>query len=162
MQLERTIGLLGLTFVVVSGIIGSGWLFAPFLASQIAGPASIISWFIGGAAILVLALCFAETTSILPVAGAIARLPHFTHGDVTSSVLGWSAWVGYNTAAPIETIAMLEYFRQYFPWLFKGETIEGNLTVPGMLVTATILAFFVVVNAWGVSAFVRQTFGSPL
>ncbi|MCH2118765.1 MAG: APC family permease [Pirellulales bacterium] len=155
MQLERTIGLLGLTFVVVSGIIGSGWLFAPFLASQIAGPASIISWFIGGAAILILALCFAETTSILPVAGAIARLPHFTHGDVTSSVLGWSAWVGYNTAAPIETIAMLEYFRQYFPWLFKGETIEGNLTVPGMLVTVTILAFFVVVNAWGVSAFVR-------
>ena len=52
---------------------------------------------------------FAEATSVMPVAGGIARLPHFTHGDVTSSVLGWSAWVGYNTSAPIETIAMLEY-----------------------------------------------------
>ena len=158
MQLERTIGLLGLTFVVVSGIIGSGWLFAPFLASQIAGPASIISWFIGGVAILILALCFAETTSSLPVAGAIARLPHFTHGDVTSSVLGWSAWVGYNTAAPIETIAMLEYFGQTFPWLFKGEITEGSLTPYGILVAIAILAFFVVVNAWGVTAFIRANF----
>ena len=152
MQLERTIGLLELTFVVVSGIIGSGWLFAPFLASQVAGPAAIISWFIGGFSILILALCFAETTSILPVAGAIAKLPHFTHGDVTSSVLGWSAWVGYNTAAPIETIAMLEYLD---PWLFKGAAQNGNLTHSGILIAWAILAFFVVVNAWGISAFVR-------
>ena len=109
MPLNRSIGLIGLTFVAVSGIIGSGWLFAPLLTSQLAGPSSVVAWLIGGVAMLILALCFAKATSVMPVAGGIARLPHFTHGDVTSSVLGWSAWVGYNTAAPIETIAMLEY-----------------------------------------------------
>ena len=60
-------------------------------------------------AMLVLALCFAEVTGVLPVAGGIARIPHFTHGDVSSAVLGWSAWVGYNTAAPIETIASTKF-----------------------------------------------------
>ena len=101
LALQRSIGLTGLTFVAVSGIIGSGWLFAPMLTAQVAGPGAVISWLIGGTAMLLLTLCFAEIVALLPVAGGIARIPHFTHGDLTSMMLGWTAWVGYNTAAPI-------------------------------------------------------------
>jgi amino acid transporter len=46
--MNRSIGVIGLTFVAVSGVIGSSWLFAPLLTSQLAGPASIIAWAIGG------------------------------------------------------------------------------------------------------------------
>lgn len=152
-SLQRTIGLLGLTFVAVGGIIGSGWLFAPLLTSRLAGPAALLSWVIGGIAMLALALCFAEVVGILPVAGGIARIPHFTHGDVTSAVLGWSAWVGYNTAAPIETIAMLQYMDQYAPWLFRGDVTDGTLSLAGAMVTIGVLAFFVVINAFGAEVF---------
>ena len=153
--MNRSIGVIGLTFVAVSGVIGSGWLFAPLLTSQLAGPASIIAWAIGGVAILLLALCFAEVSGTLPVAGGIARIPHFTHGDITSMALGWTAWVGYNTQAPIETIAMLKYAEVDFPWLFTGEGNAALLSPAGMAVTVGLLCFFVVINALGARALVR-------
>ncbi len=153
--LQRSIGFIGLTFVAVGGIVGSGWLFAPLLTSQLAGPAAIVSWVLGGTAMLVLALCFAEVAGVLPVAGGIARIPHMTHGDVTSAVLGWSAWVGYNTAAPIETIAMLRYLAVDWPWLVVGDTNQGALTPAGMAVAIALLVTFVVINAFGVAIFAR-------
>ena len=45
--MRRDIGFIGLTFVAVSAMVGSGWLFAPLLASQAAGPAAIVAWAIG-------------------------------------------------------------------------------------------------------------------
>jgi len=153
--MNRSIGLIGLTFVAVSGVIGSGWLFAPLLTSQLAGPASIIAWAIGGVAILLLALCFAEVSGTLPVAGGIARIPHFTHGDITSMTLGWTAWLGYNTQAPIETIAMLKYAEADFPWLFAAEGSDAPLSLAGMAVTVALLMFFVVINAFGARALAR-------
>ncbi|MCG8585591.1 MAG: APC family permease [Pirellulales bacterium] len=155
MQFQRSIGLVGLTFVAISGIIGSGWLFAPLLTSQLAGPAAILSWLIGGFAMLTLALCFAEVMSVLPVAGGIARIPHLTHGDVTSSILGWSAWVGYNTAAPIETIALLEYLGAQFPSLFDGGASRGDLSATGCVAATIILAIFVGINSIGAAALAR-------
>lgn len=152
-KLKRSMGLMGLTFVAVGGIVGSGWLFAPLLATRLAGPAAIVAWGIGGVAMLLLALCFAEVMGILPVAGGIARIPHFTHGDVTSALLGWSAWVGYNTAAPIETIAMLQYLAVDWHWLFEGSAADGNLTWRGSFVAMGVLGVFVWINAMGVAAF---------
>lgn len=43
MAMRREVGLIGLTFVAVSGIIGSGWLFAPLMAAQLAGPAALLA-----------------------------------------------------------------------------------------------------------------------
>lgn len=159
MPLKRSIGLLGLTFVGVSGIIGSGWLFAPLLAAQQAGPAALISWAIGGVSMLILALCFAEVIGVLPVAGGIVRIPHFTHGDLTSGVLGWSAWIGYNTAAPIETIAMMQYLWAYLPWLFDGDPSLGGMTLAGTGFAIGVLSLFVVINAFGAAFFARTNTG---
>ncbi|KKQ34786.1 MAG: Amino acid permease family protein, partial [candidate division WS6 bacterium GW2011_GWA2_37_6] len=41
--MHRTISPLGLLFISVSAILGSGWLFGAFYASKYAGPASILS-----------------------------------------------------------------------------------------------------------------------
>ena len=145
MTLQRSIGLTGLTFVAVSGIIGSGWLFAPLLTAQVAGPGALLSWMIGGFAMLLLTLCFAEIVALLPVAGGIARIPHFTHGDVTSMMLGWTAWIGYNTAAPIETMAMLHYLGHYFPWIFEHAGVSQDFSVAGNAVGVLVLLLFVIV-----------------
>src|SRR5262245_48570307 len=120
MHLKREIGLIGLTFVAVSGIIGSGWLFAPLSALQVAGPAALVAWLIGAIAMLLLALTFAEISAMLPVPGGIARVPHFSHGNVVSMVMGWSAWIGYSTTAPIEVEAMLKYLAPHAGWLYAG------------------------------------------
>ncbi len=49
-----------MTLVGVGAIIGSGWLFAAGLVASIAGPAGWISWVIGGIALLLLGLVYAE------------------------------------------------------------------------------------------------------
>ncbi|MFN3131731.1 APC family permease [Roseibium sp.] len=150
--MQRNIGLLGLTFVAISGILGSGWLFAPLLAAQAAGPSALLAWVIGGFAMLLLAATFAEIATILPVAGGIGRVPHFSHGSVVSMTMGWTAWVGYNTTATIEVEAVLRYSTSLAPWLYVG---EDKLSTAGLGVAMLLLAVFTVLNAFGVRFFAR-------
>ena len=67
-ELKRSLGFVSLCFIAISGMIGEGWLFAPMLVAQAAGPAAISSWIIGGIAMLLIAICFAEISGMLPVA----------------------------------------------------------------------------------------------
>ena len=152
MALQRSVGLIGLTFVAVSGMIGSGWLFAPMKVAAVAGPSALVSWLIGGFAVLLLALAFAEICSMLPVAGGIARVPHFSHGNVVSAVVGWTAWCGYVTTAPIEAAVMLQYLSNDFPELYGGAEGQETLTGVGMMVAIGVMALLVVINAVGVKA----------
>lgn len=151
-KMHREIGLIGLTFVAVSGIIGSGWLFAPLLAAQHAGPAALIAWVIGGFAMLLLALTFAEISAMLPVPGGIARVPQFSHGNVVSMAMGWSGWVGYSTTAPIEVEAMLRYLAPHMNWLYTTPG-SGVLSWGGVVAAACLLAVFTIINAFGVKFF---------
>ncbi|MCY6383412.1 APC family permease [Hoeflea prorocentri] len=150
--LKREIGLVGLIALGVSGIIGSGWLFAPLLASQLAGPAAIIAWLVGSLAMLALALTFAEISAMFPLPGGIASIPQVTHGNVVSIAMGWTAWLGYLLTAPVEVEATLRYLAPYAPWIFKGPAYE-TLTYPGSLAALGFMALFVVLNALGVRLF---------
>lgn len=153
MALKRSIGLAGLTFIGIGGVLGSGWLFAPMLAAQQAGPAAVFAWCLGGFAIIIIALPFAEITAMLPEAGAIARLPRYSHGSITSAVIGWSAWLGYATNAPIETIAIVKYIGPLFPEAFgHAETgmSEGPNAV-GYAIAVVILALMALINALGIA-----------
>ncbi|MDP5220151.1 APC family permease [Ruegeria sp. 2205SS24-7] len=151
--MKREIGLLGLTFISVGGIMGSGWLLGPLLAVQQAGPAAVISWVIGAAAMFILAMTFAEISAMLPIPGGIARVPQFSHGNIVSMAMGWSAWIGYNTAAPIEVQAMLKYLAPYAQWLHDTNT--GKLTGSGTVVALFLMLLFVIINAFGVKFFTR-------
>ncbi|MDA0702126.1 MAG: APC family permease [Proteobacteria bacterium] len=157
MQLQRRIGLVGLTFIALSGMLGSGWLFAPHLVAQQAGPAALVSWIIGGAVMLLLALTFAEVTAMLPVAGGLARVPYFSHGPLAGVAMGWTAWVGYATTAPIEVLAMMRYIDSYLP--FVHEPGSQSLTPAGQAFVIALLAVMVLINAWGVAFFARINTG---
>ena len=152
-KLKRDIGLIGLTFISVGGIVGSGWLFGPLLAVQHAGPAAILSWIIGASAMFILAITFAEISAMLPIPGGIARVPMFSHGNIVSMAMGWTAWIGYNTTAPIEVEAMLKYLAPYAPWLHTADT--GDLTGGGIAVALFFMLLFVVINAFGVKFFAQ-------
>lgn len=153
MALKRSLGLAGLTFIGIGGVLGSGWLFAPLLAAQHAGPASVVAWCIGGIAIIIIALPFAEITALLPEAGAIARLPRYSHGSISSAIIGWSAWLGYATQAPIETLAIIKYIR---PLLgdqlgLPPSDLSGGLHAVGYGVAMAILAVMAAINALGIA-----------
>ncbi|MEM9257344.1 MAG: APC family permease [Pseudomonadota bacterium] len=150
LSLKRQVGLTGLLFTAVSGFVGSGWLFASMYAAQLAGPASIISWCIGSAVILVLALVYAELGGMLPVGGALARVPYFAIGPTGGFFAGWMIWIAYVATGPIEVIAVLDYASNYLPWLTSNPDGERVLTPAGLALAATLLVLFTVINLLGI------------
>jgi amino acid transporter len=153
--LRRDVGPVGLMFVSLGSIIGSGWLFGALAATQIAGPAAIVSWVVGMVMTMMIALTYAEVGTMFPHSGGIARYPHYSFGSFASFNLGWANWLGVAAAAPIEVLATVQYATNYLPWL---ERVEGGvpvLTGPGLTVSIALMAVFVVINALGVRFFAR-------
>jgi amino acid transporter len=149
-SLKRAVGPVGLLFASLGGIIGSGWLFGALYAAQAAGPAALVSWIIGGIAVLLIALVYAELGAMFPVAGGIARYPHYSHGSLASFVTGWIAWIAYVTVAPIEVEATLQYATNYIPQLTHSVSGTVVLTPIGYVVAAVLLLIFSAINLIGV------------
>src|SRR5690242_6827052 len=132
MDFKRTIGTPALLFSAVGGIIGSGWLFGPMYAAQVAGPAAILSWVVGGLLMIVIALTFAELASAFPVAGGIVRFAELSHGPLMSFTIGWMVWLSSVVVAPVETLALLQYMGNYLPGLVEKVAGTMVLTATGM------------------------------
>jgi amino acid transporter len=98
----REIRTVGLLWASMGSIIGSGWLFGAQKGLMAAGPAVVISWVVGGVAILVLALVHAELGAMFPVSGGSARFPHFAFGGAAGASFGWFSW---GRVLPAEQIA---------------------------------------------------------
>jgi amino acid transporter len=105
--LRREIGFIGLLWASTGSIIGSGWLFGAQTALATAGPAAIISWAVGGLAIVLLALVHAELGAAYPVAGGTARFPHYAFGGVAGASFGWFSWLFVSaTWLPVYLVGM--------------------------------------------------------
>ncbi len=142
--LRRDAGKFGLLFASLGGMIGSGWLFSAMNAARIAGPASIISWFIGGAAVLLLAFVYAELTTMFPKPGAVIVFPKLCHGHLAAQIMSWVNFLAYVSVAPVEAVAVVSYTNNYLPGLVVPET--GVLTLPGVAAAAALMALFIVIN----------------
>jgi amino acid transporter len=149
-RLRREIGVVGLLFTSVGSIIGSGWLFGALSASKIAGPAALLSWVIGGGAMILLALVHAELGGMYPVAGGSARFPHYAFGSLAGFAGGWFAFLGAVTTAPIEVEAAIQYSSNYVSGLTKLSGGTPVLTATGYLVAAVLMLLFSVINVMGV------------
>jgi amino acid transporter len=148
--LKREVGLIGLMWASMGSIIGSGWLFGPKDALMEAGPAAIISWVIGGIAIVILALPHAELGGMYPVAGGTARFPHYAFGGVAGASFGWFAWLNAATVAPIEVSAMLTYAGHYGfaqGWIDEKTSVLNHT---GIFVAVILMAIMVAINFLGV------------
>jgi amino acid transporter len=103
--MRRDIGMIGLLFTGIGSVIGSGWLFGALNAAEIAGPAAILSWAIGGAMIVLIGFCYAELGVMFPHSGGVVRFPHYAFGSFASFTTGWITWLAAASVAPIEVEA---------------------------------------------------------
>ncbi|MCW2672814.1 MAG: amino acid permease [Frankiales bacterium] len=146
--LRREIGFVGLIWASEGSIIGSGWLFGAQGALAAAGPAAIISWIIGVAAILILALVHAELGGMYPVSGGTARFPHYAFGGAAGASFGWFSWLQAATVAPIEVLAAIQYGQHYS--VAKGWMVHKGgqqvLTASGLVAAVLLMAVFVAIN----------------
>jgi len=144
---KRNISSLGLLCTSVSAILGSGWLFGSFFAAQMAGPASLISWVIGGIMVCVVAFTFGEICALMPVSGSSVRIPHFTHGKTVSIVFSLIVWISYVALMVIEVEAVVEYLSFFYPWMFNQ---TSGLTGSGYLVSCILMFIIAAINTYSV------------
>lgn len=157
-KLNRRFNPLTLLMISINGMVGSAWLFAPLYAAKIAGAASIIAWFIGGIATAVIAITFAELSSLLPIAGGTAQIPQLSHGMFTSFILSWIAWLSALTMAPIEVQAVLQYASTYFNSLTQIQNNVPVLTINGMFWATILMLGLCIVNIASFKGLVRFNF----
>lgn len=142
MELKRGISTSGILFASVSATIGSGWLFGSLYASKMAGPAAILSWLIGAVAIIIIALCFSELSTMFPVSGGMSIFPQMTHGTSVSFMLGWISWLAFIVIVPIEVLAVIQYAANFFPSLM----LQDKLTFNGYILAFFLTAFLLLIN----------------
>ena len=94
-MLKRTISKGNLLLLTAGGIIGSGWLFSPFISAKIAGPYALIAWIIAFLCIVCIALPLCELGALFPMAGGMVNYPRILYGPGMSFMFGWILWIGY-------------------------------------------------------------------
>ena len=97
MKLQRSLSSVALLFTAVGGIVGSGWLFGPYYVAQIAGPAAVLAWIVGGILMMFVALTFAELSTMYPVAGGMVHFGRLSHGSLLAYCIGWMVWLNSGT-----------------------------------------------------------------
>lgn len=125
---QRAISSGALLLASISAILGSGWLFAAYYTSTLAGPGAILSWITGGAIVILISFTFAELSAMLPITGSSTRIPQYTHGTIVSFVFSWMIWLSYAALTPTEVQSVLQYFAYFFPQLIHP---GGGLTRSG-------------------------------
>ena len=145
-KLRMSLNTWDLLFLSLGGIIGSGWLFAAYAASSIAGPAAILSWIIGGVIVLIIALNYAELGAMIPRSGAIVRYGQYSHGNRAGYFMAWAYFLSAVSVPAIEAEAVVEYASPYISHLYNGVVLQPL----GILFAALLMVFFFFLNYFGI------------
>lgn len=153
-KLQRRLGFWSLLAAGVGSVIGSGWLFAAMYAAKAAGPASLLSWVVGGVLMLMVALVYAELGMARPESGGLVRYPLYSNGRLAATVIGLSMWLCYVGNPPTEAAGVVQYAAAWLPGVYDAHA--GALTGSGVALAMLLMAGFVLLNYFGVALFARS------
>lgn len=149
-MLKRDISGTNVLIAAAGGMIGSGWLFSPFISAQIAGSNALISWVLAAVFMLFIALPLCELGAMFPISGGMTNYPSFTHGRDVGFLFAWTSWLSYVVMTPIEIQAILQYSGHLFPALVAKNTVAFELSALGYVVAVLIMIVVVLLNSFGI------------
>jgi amino acid transporter len=147
---KRKIGLWSATFLGISTIIGSGWLFAPYKAVQAAGPAALLSWVIGAFIVGLLAMCFSEIAGLYPIRGLSAVIPTISHNKYFGFPFALANWLGVVAVISLEAEGTIQYLIRLVPQFDHLFFYQSHFTTLGSLLAMVLVIFFCLTNYWGI------------
>ena len=121
---ELKISHLNLLMISFAAIFGSGWLFAPLYAAQLAGPNSILAWCLGAAMAAVIGITMAEVTVLFPKNGGLNQIAQITHGDSLSLFVSVFNLLVFVVLPTLEVRAVLQYTDSYFHFLLGDKWVH--------------------------------------
>lgn len=134
----------------VGSIIGSGWLFASYKASKVAGPAAVWSWVIGAMIALAVALLLAEiATYYSKETGLFARILSLTHNQDMGFIVSSSNWFCTIIIIPAEAEASVQYLAEAYPPISTDIFANNHFTALGIALVCVIMFLYGLINYWG-------------
>ncbi|MFG3701516.1 amino acid permease [Micromonospora sp. NPDC047620] len=127
-RMKRSLSALDLTVFGVGIIIGTGiFVLTGQQAARNAGPAIILSFLIAGVVCALVAVCYAELATTLPVAGAAYTFSYATLGELVAWIIGWDLTL----ELAIVTSVVARGWSAYLHDLFNlPDTVAGDAARP--------------------------------
>ena len=124
--LKKTLTASGLVALGVGAIIGAGLFSITGLAASVnAGPAISISFLIAAFGCIFAGLCYAEFSSMIPVAGSAYTYSFATMGEFIAWIIGWDLVLEYAVGAATVSISWSRYLGKFLETF--GIHIDDNL-----------------------------------
>jgi APA family basic amino acid/polyamine antiporter len=130
-ELRRALGVFQIIGIGIGIIIGAGiFVSTGQAAANYAGPAVVLSYIFAGFGCLLAGLCYAEFSSMIPVAGSAYSYTFATFGKLLAWIIGWDLILEYLAAASAVAVGWAGYF--------KGLMADFGITVPPQFAEAPI------------------------
>ncbi|MGB9978567.1 amino acid permease [Methanobacterium sp.] len=101
--------------LVVGTIVGADIYVAAAFGAGLLGPASIIAWALAGVMAIIIALSFAECSSLIPRAGGPYVYAKDAFGDFIGFLSGWALLIASWSAIAVFPLAFVAYLQYFFP-----------------------------------------------
>jgi len=151
--LKRTLSAFQLVTLGIGGIIGAGlFSLSGLAAANNAGPAVTLSFIVAAIGCAFSGLCYAEFSSMIPVAGSAYTYAYATMGEMLAWIIGWDLVLEFSVGAATVAISWSNYlvkflstYNIYLPpqlvhspfetaQLADGTVVHGILNLPAALV----------------------------
>lgn len=145
--LKKTLTAPGLVALGIGAIIGAGlFSITGLAASQNAGPAITISFLVAAFGCVFAGLCYAEFSSMIPVAGSAYTYSFATMGEFVAWIIGWDLVLEYAVGAATVSISWSRYFGKFLDGYgihindaYMLSPFEGGIiNIPAVLIVMTV------------------------
>jgi APA family basic amino acid/polyamine antiporter len=128
-ELKRSLTALNLVSLGIGCIIGAGiFVLTGSAAANHAGPAIVLSFVLVGIACALVAFCYAELASVLPVSGSAYTYAYATLGESIAWAMGWLLILEYGLASATVAVGWAGYLNNIL--LSMGFMLPPEFTAP--------------------------------
>jgi APA family basic amino acid/polyamine antiporter len=171
-QLERGLGLLDATMIVVGSMIGSGIFITSAESTRLVGSPGwlLAAWALAGLLTITGALCCAELAAMMPRAGGQYVFLREAYGPALGFLFGWSLFLVIQTGTiAAVAVAFARFTGVLWPWVAEDNylvapiRLTGSYAVSlstGQLTAAALILFLTYTNTRGLQTgkLIQNTF----
>jgi len=136
----------------VGAIVGTGIYTLTGIGAGLAGPAVILSFALCGAICACAALCYAEMSTLMPVAGSAYTYSYAVLGELAAWIIGWSLVLEYTVAAAAVAVGWSAHVSAFLnaagwplpPALAHGLFTGGIVDLPAVAIGAIVTLLLIV------------------
>lgn len=145
-ELRQGLSKTALFTLAFGSMIGVGWVTAMgFWLSQAGPGGAALAFLAGGAIMILIGLCYAELTPMLPVAGGEVAYAYASSGVGRAFVVGWALAFGYLSVSAFEAISVGYVLSYLIPAIDRwplysvaAQTVYGSHLILGLGLTAAV------------------------